>query len=231
MAAEVLWPDRYSLYDLMLHRASIGHAAFEAEHQNDPIDPASCEWPPELFDWPGLWFDVWPDGLEVRTVAVDPSKGRDAKHGDYSAIVSFGRSAAGVEFAEADLARRPVDRICEDAARACAKLRADVLALEANGFQELLASPLREALAREGVEVAIMKLENTTSKHVRVRRLTLPLTTKRMRFKARSPGTHLLVEQLRQFPQGAHDDGPDALEMARRAAIEWTKGGRRPAGR
>jgi predicted phage terminase large subunit-like protein len=28
-----------------------------------------------------------------------------------------------------------------------------------------------------------------------------------------------LLEQLRQFPLGAHDDGPDALEMAVRAAI------------
>jgi predicted phage terminase large subunit-like protein len=28
-----------------------------------------------------------------------------------------------------------------------------------------------------------------------------------------------LLEQLRQFPLGAHDDGPDALEMAVRASI------------
>ena len=28
----------------------------------------------------------------------------------------------------------------------------------------------------------------------------------------------LLLEQLRQFPMGAHDDGPDALHMAVQAA-------------
>jgi hypothetical protein len=27
-----------------------------------------------------------------------------------------------------------------------------------------------------------------------------------------------LVDQLRDFPQGSHDDGPDALEMALRLA-------------
>jgi hypothetical protein len=30
----------------------------------------------------------------------------------------------------------------------------------------------------------------------------------------------LLVDQLRDFPAGAHDDGPDALEMALRLANE-----------
>ena len=29
-----------------------------------------------------------------------------------------------------------------------------------------------------------------------------------------------LLEQLRQFPLGAHDDGPDALEMAVTEAVE-----------
>jgi hypothetical protein len=31
-----------------------------------------------------------------------------------------------------------------------------------------------------------------------------------------------LVEQLRDFPAGAHDDGPDALEMALRLATDLT---------
>jgi hypothetical protein len=41
---------------------------------------------------------------------------------------------------------------------------------------------------------------------------------------ASSPSTHLLVEQLRDFPCGAHDDGPDALEMAIRLAEEVWRG-------
>jgi hypothetical protein len=34
------------------------------------------------------------------------------------------------------------------------------------------------------------------------------------------------VQQLRDFPNGDHDDGPDALEMARRLAIELSNKGR-----
>ena len=35
-----------------------------------------------------------------------------------------------------------------------------------------------------------------------------------------SPGTRLLVEQLKEFPIGDHDDGPDAVEMAVRLAAK-----------
>ena len=41
-----------------------------------------------------------------------------------------------------------------------------------------------------------------------------------VRDKAKSHGTTLLVNQLKDFPAGDHDDGPDALEMAVRLAGE-----------
>jgi hypothetical protein len=46
------------------------------------------------------------------------------------------------------------------------------------------------------------------------------LSGRRLRFKADSPSTSLLVEQLKEFPAGDYDDGPDALEMAIRLAGE-----------
>jgi len=42
--------------------------------------------------------------------------------------------------------------------------------------------------------------------------------------KSGSPGTRLLVDQLRDFPAGDHDDGPDALEMALRLAEQLAAG-------
>jgi hypothetical protein len=48
--------------------------------------------------------------------------------------------------------------------------------------------------------------------------------SRRLRFMANSPGTRLLVEQLQEFPIGDHDDGPDALEMALRLAVEVLQG-------
>lgn len=222
--AEVLWPEREPLLALMRLRAEIGAGAFGSEKQNDPTDPLACEWPPEYLDYPGMWFDRWPEQAAVRTLALDPSKGRDAKHGDYSAIVRFARTADGVGYIEADLARRPVDRICEDLARHAVEHRPDGVAVETNCFQELLLVPIRQAAERSRVDLHITGLDNTTGKQVRIRRLTPYLAQRRLRFKARSPGTQLLVQQLRDFPQGDHDDGPDALEMAVRLAIELWNG-------
>jgi hypothetical protein len=45
-----------------------------------------------------------------------------------------------------------------------------------------------------------------------------------LRFLRVSTSTRLLVDQLRDFPAGAHDDGPDALEMAVRLAEEILHG-------
>jgi hypothetical protein len=46
------------------------------------------------------------------------------------------------------------------------------------------------------------------------------LSQGRLRFKAGSKGAKLLVEQLRDFPCGEHEDGPDALEVGFRLACE-----------
>ncbi len=63
-------------------------------------------------------------------------------------------------------------------------------------------------------------IHNTVKKQVRIRRLGPYLSRRQMRFLSRSVSTQLLVDQLRDFPAGAHDDGPDALEMALRLAEE-----------
>lgn len=221
--AEVLWPAREPLYALMEHRAAIGHTAFESEKQNNPIDASQCEWPEEYLDWPGMWFDSW-DGKEwvVKTMALDPSKGRSDRQGDYSAIVLYGRDKAGVEYLEADVARRSVEAMCHGLVRLYQQFRPDGVGVETNQFQELLLIPLEHAARAAGVDtLPTHRVENyATPKEVRIRRLGAPLAQKRFRFKARSPGTMLLVQQLRDFPTGQYRDAPDAAEMARRLAIE-----------
>ncbi len=49
----------------------------------------------------------------------------------------------------------------------------------------------------------------------RIQRLQPLISSGALRFSRRQV---TLLEQLRQFPMGAHDDGPDALEMAVSAA-------------
>jgi predicted phage terminase large subunit-like protein len=220
--AKVLWPEREDLYALMRLRAEIGRAAFDREKQNSPIDPAQCEWPESYFD-EHIWFDEWPEGLVVKTLALDPSKGADSRHGDYSALVALGVDRRGVLYVEADLARRPVAQIVADGVALYHRFQPDAFGVEANQFQELLGGLFETEFARQGVLGARPWLvDNHVNKLVRIRRLGPYLASGRLRFKHNSPSTKLLVDQLRDFPVGDHDDGPDAAEMAVRLAVELT---------
>ncbi len=157
--------------------------------------------------------------LQIKVIALDPSKGADSRHGDYSAFVMLGVAGDGTLYVEADLARRPMPNIIADGVELCRRFRPHVLGVETNQFQELLAAGFAQELKRQGlISTVPCSIENTTSKLVRIRRLGPLLAAHRLRFKADSPSTRLLVEQLKDFPLAAHDDGPDALEMALRLA-------------
>jgi predicted phage terminase large subunit-like protein len=216
--ATVLWPDGENLYTLMQLRAEIGQTAFEREKQGSPVNPELCEWP-EIYFAETIWFDEWPADITVRTVALDPSKGRDAGRGDYSAYVMLGIDRNGVIFVEADMARRPTPQLVADGVAFCGRFRPNAFGVEANQFQELLCGEFASEFARQGISHTIpAAIHNTANKLVRIRRLAPYLSQRRLRFLANSPSTRLLVDQLRDFPNAAHDDGPDALEMALRLA-------------
>ncbi len=222
--AAVLWPETESLYDLMKMRAESGQTAFAREKQNSPIDPGLCEWPEAYFD-EQVWFDDWPQGLRVKTLALDPSKGSDARRGDYSAFVLVGVDRRGVLYVEADLDRRPTPQIVADGVELVRRHRPDAVGIEANQFQELLGAEFEAELRRRGLFAhRPVLLDNRVNKLVRIRRVGPLLAGRRLRFKTDSPGTRMLVQQLRDFPVGDHDDGPDALEMAVRLAAAMLAG-------
>lgn len=218
--AKLLWPEAEDLYTLMCMRIEGGRTAFEREKQNSPINPDLCEWPESYFD-ESIWFDTWPTNLVVKTMALDPSKGADSRRGDYSALVVLGLDRHGTLYVEADLARRPTPQIVADGAEWFRRHQPDLFGVEANQFQDLLAAEFESEFRRQSILAARpMPIENHTSKQVRIRRLGPYLSSRRMRFRANSSGTRLLIEQLQQFPIADHDDGPDALEMALRLAAE-----------
>jgi predicted phage terminase large subunit-like protein len=216
--AVVLWPAEEDLYMLMQLRVESGRTAFEREKQGSPVNPEICEWPEDYFA-ESIWFDEWPADITVRTVALDPSKGRDAGRGDYSAYVQLGIDRKGVLYIEADMARRPTPQLVADGVAICDRFRPNIFGVESNQFQELLCGEFVSEFARQGIShTNPAAIHNTTNKQVRIRRLGPYLSQRRIRFRANSPSTRILVDQLRDFPNAAHDDGPDALEMALRLA-------------
>ena len=85
----------------------------------------------------------------------------------------------------------------------------------------------RQAGQEQRVFLPIVEFDNCGNKEVRIRRLGTYLQRK-LRFKTRSPGTALRVQQLQDFPLGDHDDGPDALEQALRLPIDLGNGRHQP---
>jgi predicted phage terminase large subunit-like protein len=222
--AELLWPELEDLYTLMRMRVEGGRTAFEREKQGSPLSPDACEWPAEYFD-EHLWFDEWPSELQLKIIALDPSKGRDARRGDYSAFILLGIDRSGDLYVDANLARRPTPEIVADGVELCRTFRPDAFGVESNQFQELLADEFAAEFRRQNlVDIHPWSIDNRVSKAVRIRRLGPYLSGRRLRFKNDSPGAKLLVEQLQEFPAADHDDGPDALEMAIRLAGELLHG-------
>jgi len=199
------------------------------ELEGEFVDVAGAEWPAEYFP-DSIWFDDWPKDIMIKALGLDPSKGKDAKHGDYSAIVSLGRCRQGKIWCEADLGRRTAEDIVHCLIERQREFAADIVTIETNQFQELLATQISTEAKRQAVPMPILPLVNMVKKEVRIRRLGPYLARKEVRFRA-TPGTRLLVEQLRDFPEGEHDDGPDACEMSLRGLIELWNGRQRQGGR
>ncbi len=202
----------------MTMRVDSGRTTFEREKQSSPIDPTKCEWPDDYFGH-HIWFDKWPPGLTVKVLALDPSKGADARHGDYSAYVLLGIDRHDVLYVEADMERRPTPVMVDDGVRIVHRFRPEAVAIEGNLYQELLKGEFERACREQHTGMPCVEMDvNTVNKNVRIRRIGPLLSQRRIRFLQKSQSTRLLVDQLRDFPLGSHDDGPDALEMAIRLA-------------
>lgn len=215
----VLWPERESYLDLMQMRADEGRLSFLSEKQNEPLDNEQC-----LFDMEK--FRYWDDqhetaqdllrslGSRVRILgACDPSLGIRTPRGDYTAIITlaYDEKLKMMYVLEADLARRKPDQTLERIVSLAKVYKYNEFAFEANQFQDVLADQLQERLRQAGVFIRPKKVTHTNHKQTRIESLEPLITSGTLRFSRRHS---LLLEQLRQFPLGAHDDGPDALEMA-----------------
>ena len=209
---EPLWPEGKSLAFLEATREEIGPYWWGALYQQDPGAEGGTEWPADYFP-DSIWAASWPNRFIASALALDPSKGRESKFGDYAAFVFAGVDEWGVVWVDAHLGRWPSTQLVEEGVRLYREWQPTAFALEINGFQELLAPEFFRAMER--VPLPLYGVTNSEKKEVRIRRVGPYLAQKRMRFRV-SAGSKLLVQQLRDFPAGEHDDGPDALEMALR---------------
>ncbi|MBB6429103.1 phage terminase large subunit [Algisphaera agarilytica] len=241
---KVLWPEVESYERLMQIRADEGRTSFQSEKQNEPLDPEECLFKEEnLRFWdtpaPGIISVTTPGnsnatsggltaGGEAELIrklgsraqfygACDPSLGQRGRKGDYSAVITLVRdSSTKVMYViGADIARRSPDQLVEHIARLSRTYTYRDFAMETNLHKGLLVDQIINRTRVGGRSLRVKKVENTQNKGVRISSLEPLIAQGQLRFSRRQ---QMLLEQLRHFPLGAHDDGPDALEMAVRIA-------------
>lgn len=189
--------------------------------------PEGGEFPHTWFE--DIWFENWPVNTVVSTMALDPSKGKSDKTGDYQALVKLAVGTDDCLYVQARMRRQPIDQMVADAVAEYSEFRPQAFGIEGNAWQDLLQPDFTEEFKKQGVLAPdVFLINNSVNKVVRIRRLGGYLSTKRIRFKKDCPDTAILVNQLRDFrgdaPSGVHDDGPDSLEMAIRLAEQITSG-------
>lgn len=219
---QVLWEEKLSYYDLMVMRVSEGEASFNSEEQNEPINPDDCLFMEEWFDYYNEAEVNFGDPAFDFFGFIDPSLGK-TKRSDFSAIVTLAKhKGSGYMYVvDADIERRHPDRIIADVLTKERWLRASFghgyrkLGAETNQFQWFLKEELAKASAKAGLYLPIEEVQQTSDKVMRVQTLQPDVKNKYIKFNRRHKR---LLEQLTQFPMGAHDDGPDALEGARSIA-------------
>ena len=212
---KVLWPEKHTYYSLMLAYVT-SETAFFSELQNEPIDKSQCP-------FNGLIeYEVGPSMAELRDFhifgACDPSLGKKAKRGDYSAIVDVVRNKLTGQLwcIYADLEVRHPDKIIADILARVAfykehGLEYTAFVVETQQFQEFFAHVLNQRSMEVGVYLPIVEVKQTSDKGLRIIRMQPDIKNKYMRFSKDLP--RVFREQLENFPKAKKDDGPDALEM------------------
>jgi predicted phage terminase large subunit-like protein len=125
--------------------------------------------------------------------------------------------AAGRDYVDAWLHREPPDA---QIARGIT-LALTPIGIEHSAFQSMMHAEWNRQAAAAGLVLPVHGIgDRGVKKEVRIRTLGPLLAQRRVYFNPASVGARELVNQLRDFPIGDHDDGPDALEMAYRLAAD-----------
>ena len=133
----------------------------------------------------------------------------------------FDREKGILDVIEAKVARRTPDQQLVHIIDFQREYMCLAWAFEAVQFQEFLRQVLVAKSAAEGVPVPALPVIPHTDKDLRIESLSPHVFNGLIRFRQ---AHQVLNEQLRHWPEAAHDDGPDALEMLWKIAVNRSGG-------
>jgi predicted phage terminase large subunit-like protein len=182
-------------------------------YQGNPKGSSMANWPESYFS------NVFADDVDfpeptdclISASFLDPSKGKNSRKGDYQAQIWIGYKN-GLFWIDSDIERKPIPKMVRDFVLFNRERKTAFVGLEANAWQDLLADDYWDVC--QDIEYNADKpilVNQTTNKTVRIERLGKWLNQRLLRFR-KSASNELLIKQMKEFPYGQHDDGPDALE-------------------
>lgn len=216
--SEVLWEDKLSYYDLRVIRLTEGEASFNSELQNDPIDPDNATFNEEWFDFYEPNQTDFASREYILIGSNDPSLGKN-KRADTSSIIALALSLATgyLYVVEASIEKRKPDVIIDDIFAMHNRFRTDYgkgfykFGVETVQFQYYFKEVMAAKSVQQGIYLPIEEIQSTINKMLRIESLQPLIKNKYIKFNRNHKA---LLQQLKEYPMGKNDDGPDGLQMA-----------------
>jgi len=223
---EPLWPERFPL-DWWEGRRTVETLYWEALYQQTPLDLTESIFKIEEM----VTYDTRHLQLDKCKFfgACDPSAGGD----DYSAISTIAVTPE-LEWVVYDcrLSRETQLDTINAIVAAAKEFRYDGFYIEANSLGHAKAASgssifeieLRRQLTEAGIALPYEFVWNSSNKEDRIRSIHPFYVNKTLQFREDWNKKYpKLMKQLQRFPHGAHDDGPDSIELAIRAIINKSR--------
>jgi predicted phage terminase large subunit-like protein len=127
-----------------------------------------------------------------------------------------------MDVVEASIRKRLPDIIISDTIALQREYRCLLWFVEAVQFQEFLRTTMMTEAAKQGVGISAVPIVPTADKYLRIERLQPPIAAGLIRL---APSQTTLIDQLQQWPNADHDDGPDCLDMLWQNTLFYAGGG------
>ncbi|HHL71363.1 MAG TPA: hypothetical protein ENJ29_02530 [Bacteroidetes bacterium] len=202
-------PKRFPKARLQQLRKLIGVIAYSQEYLLRIISDETSTFQDEWL----VWMPRPAEKYKRIVSFLDPSAGGRSTN-DYKALVTVGWTGEYYDVLNCWERKTSTDHMLRATYNRYNELRPHYIGLEINGFQSLLKREFQRAAKKFGFQLPIKPVVQKENKELRIERLSPLVESGLIRFVEGAGDIDLLIEQLLDFPDAAHDDGPDALAGA-----------------
>ena len=224
-----IWPQQYSAKRVARMQKSMGRRAFAQEYLLQAVSNEDGK-------LQAAWLRYY-DPLEARgkkyemvVSASDLGGYKTTNKHDFKATVVIGINEEGIDVLAVRIKRETPSQFLRGLYELYQRWEPRAMFWEDNGQQSIMQELFLQEAEKRGQYLPLKPITNSQNKQSRIEGTLFPLIENcRVFFHPQNAMQRRLVEQLLDFPDGAHDDGPDALEMAVRMGLRLLKRGGRGA--